>query len=78
MKKLFLSFAALSLVASIYSCRETTEVKVDETSENVADDMEDAMDDAADAVENAAEETGDAIENAADEVQEEVNDADNK
>ena len=73
MKKLFLSLAALALVASVYSCRDTkTEENAEETAETM---MDNAEEEAGDAVEEAAEETGDAIENAADETEEAVKDA---
>lgn len=75
MKKVFLSLAALALVASVYSCRETTEVKVDDTAETTTNDVEEAMDNTGDAIEEAAEDTGDAIENAAEETEEAVKDA---
>ena len=65
MKKLMYSAFALFFAVSITSCRETT-------TEQAADDMEDAMDDAGDALENAADETGEAIDNAAQEVEDEV------
>lgn len=74
MKKLFLSFAALALIVSVSSCRETT-VKVDDTTAEMSNDAEEALEDAGDAIEEAAEDTGDAIENAADDVKEEVQDA---
>lgn len=74
MKKLFLSFAALALVVSVSSCRETT-VKVDDTAETMPTDVEQALDNTGDAIEEAAEDTGDAIEDAANEVKEEVQDA---
>ena len=62
MKKVFLSFAALALVASVYSCRETNEEKAEDNMEQMADDMEDAAEDTGDAMENAAEETGEAMD----------------
>ena len=58
MKKVLLSFAALSLVFSIYSCRETTEEKTEDAVESMGEDMERAAEDAGDAMENAAGETG--------------------
>ena len=39
MKKLFISFAALCLVASVYSCRET-EKKADEMGDSIGETME--------------------------------------
>ncbi len=74
MKKVFLSLAALALVFSVYSCRETT-VKVDDTPDTSSNDVEQAMDNTADAIEEAADDTGDAIENAADDTKEAVKDA---
>ena len=71
MKKVFVSFAALALVVSIYSCRETTEEKAEDAIEAAAQDTEDNLEAAGDAIEEAAE-TGDAIENAANEVKEEI------
>ncbi len=74
MKKIFLSIAALALIASTYSCRETT-VKVDDTAETTTHEVENVVEDAADAVEEAAEDTGDAIDNAADNTADAIEDA---
>lgn len=62
MKKLFLTFASLCLVVSVYSCRET-----DKKAEDAADSVEEVMEDAGDAVEEAMDDAGDAIEEAVDE-----------
>ncbi len=82
MKKLFLSFAALALVASVYSCRETTKDNAEETAESIQTDTENALDQADEAIDQAAEDTQDALEDAgeavkeaADDVKEDVQDA---
>ena len=82
MKKVFLSLAAIALIASTYSCKETVEVRVDDTAEIIHTDTENAFDRAGDAIEDAAdatgealEDAGDAIEDAADDVKVEVEDA---
>lgn len=79
MKRIYLTLAAIVLVATTYSCRETTEVKVDDTAEVIHNDADRALDNAGDAIDNAAdatadavEDAGDAIENAADKVEVEV------
>ena len=64
MKKLFLTFASVCLIASVYSCRET-EKKADEA----VDGMEEVMDDATDAAEEAAEKAGDVMDDATDAVE---------
>ena len=61
MKKLFISFAALCLVASVYSCRET-----EKKAEDAMDATEEAVEEAMDATEDAMEETKDAMEEAVD------------
>jgi hypothetical protein len=58
MKKLVTTFAALALIVSISSCRETTEEKAEDAVEAAAQDAEDNMEKAGDAVENAANEAG--------------------
>lgn len=82
MKKLFLSFAALALVASVYSCKETTEEKLEDTAEiEVIDNdaeqalerADEAIDEAIDASVEALDDASDAVENAADEVKEAEN-----
>ncbi len=82
MKKLFLSFAALALIVSVSSCRDTTEQNAEETAESLQIDAENNLDKAGDAIDEAAEDTkdgldnaGEAIEEAADDVKEEVKDA---
>lgn len=80
MKKKILSLAAIALIASTYSCRETTEVRVDDTAiqtdtENSLDKAGDAIDDAADATGDALEDAGDAIEDAADDAGDAIEDA---
>ncbi len=50
MKKLFLSLAALALVASVYSCRDTkTEENAEETAETMMDNAEESIEEAGDA-----------------------------
>ncbi len=73
MKKVFLSLAALALVGSVYSCRETT-VKVDDTAETIKVDANDAIDDAGDAIDNAVDATGDAMEDAGDAIEDAADD----
>ena len=47
MKKLFLSLAALALVASVYSCRDTkTEENAEETAETMMDNAEESIEEA--------------------------------
>lgn len=82
MKKVFLSLAAIALVASTYSCRETTEIKVEESAEAIHTDAENNLEKAGDAINEAAEDTkealndaGDAVNEAAQDVKEEVKDA---
>jgi len=69
MKKVLLTFASIALVASIYSCRETTEEKTEDAMESAAEDTENNMEEAGEAVENAGEEMNQ-------EVQAEVNETD--
>lgn len=79
MKKLFLSFATLALVASVYSCKETTEERLEDTAETevMHNDAEEALERADESIDEAIEasvealnEAGDAVDNAADEVKE--------
>jgi len=56
MKKLFISFAALCLVASVYSCRET-EKKADEMGDSIEETMEEAGDKMEEAMDTLAEKT---------------------
>ncbi|MGJ8667373.1 MAG: hypothetical protein ACSHW7_13465 [Patiriisocius sp.] len=72
MKKLFVTFAALALIVSVSSCRETTKESAQETLGKAAEDTENNLEEAGDAIENAAEKTGDAIENAAQDVEDEI------
>lgn len=67
MKKVLVSFAALALVFSIYSCRETTEEKAEDAVEATAQDTEDNVEAAGNAVEDAANEAGEEIEEEIDE-----------
>jgi len=65
MKKLFLLFAVATMSLSIYSCRETTEEKMEEDVEQVGEDIENEMEEAG----NEIEEAGEDMEN---EMEEEV------
>ena len=61
MKKLITTFAALALIVSVSSCKETTETKTDETKEVKADAPEgDAAPE--DAMPTEGETTPDAVE----------------
>lgn len=64
MKKVILSFAALCLIVSVSSCRET-EKKADEATESV----EAVMDDTMEATEEVIEETTDTVTEVIEEVQ---------
>ncbi|MBA82565.1 MULTISPECIES: hypothetical protein [unclassified Leeuwenhoekiella] len=61
MKRIFLSLAMLAIVATTYSCRETTQEKTEDAVEAIGED-----------VENAAEETGEAVKKGADELNDEI------
>ena len=81
MKKVFLTFASVCLIASVYSCRET-EQKADEAADAVEEVIEDATqateeaaDTAADVIEDAADATTDAMETATDAVEKVSTDA---
>lgn len=76
MKKVITTLAALALIVSISSCRETTGEKAEEAIEAAAQDTEDNFEKAGDAIEEAVEETGEAIENAGEEIEEEVDGTD--
>tara|TARA_R100000935_G_scaffold38680_1_gene59954 strand:- start:61241 stop:61483 length:243 start_codon:yes stop_codon:yes gene_type:complete len=76
MKKVFLGFAALALVVSISSCRETTGDKAEEAVEAAAEDTENNLEQAGDAIEATAEETEEALEEAGEEIEEAVEDMD--
>ena len=67
MKKVLITFAALALIASVSSCRET-ETKTEEGVEAVEATTEDAVD----AVDAAAEDAVEAVEEAAEEAVEAV------
>ena len=54
MKKLFISFAALCLVASVYSCRET-EKKADEMGDSIEETMEEVEEKTEEAMEDMEE-----------------------
>ncbi len=57
MKKVFITFAAISLVASVYSCRETetkTEEAVEATVEETQEAMEDTMEEMEETVDTLA------------------------
>jgi len=62
MKKVITTLAALALIVSISSCRETTGEKAEDALEAAAEDTEDNLEKAGDAIENAAEEVEDEIE----------------
>lgn len=76
MKKVFLGFAALALLVSISSCRETTGDKAEEAVEAAAEDTENNLERAGDAIEEAAEDTGNALQEAGDAVEDAVDDMD--
>jgi len=76
MKKLSLLLLAAVFSLSIYSCRETTEEKTEDSMEDAADDMEDAADDVADDMDAMENDVEAAAENAETEVEEEVNGTD--
>ncbi|MFC7356504.1 hypothetical protein ACFQO1_02305 [Jejudonia soesokkakensis] len=69
MRKLVTTFAALALIVSISSCRETTEEKAEDTVESAAQDAENNLERAGDEIENAAD-------NAGQEIDEEINNTD--
>lgn len=62
MKKVITTLAALALIVSISSCRETTEEKAEDAVESAAQDAEDNMERAGDEIENAADNAGQEIE----------------
>ena len=63
MKKIFLSFAALCMVASVYSCRETEKKAEDAATEieETVEETKEKVEDAADTVKEAAEEVADSL-----------------
>ena len=61
MKRIFLNFAMLAIVAITYSCRETTQEKTEDAVEAIGEDIE-----------NTAEEAGEAIKEGADELNDEI------
>ena len=61
MKKVFTTFAALALIVSVSSCRETTGDKAEDAIESAAQDAENNVKKAGDAVENAADKAGQEI-----------------
>lgn len=77
MKKVFLGFAALALIVSISSCRETTGDKAEEAVEAAVEDTENNLEATGDAIEDAVEDTGDALEDAGEAVEDVVDDMDN-
>ncbi|MFC7356505.1 hypothetical protein ACFQO1_02310 [Jejudonia soesokkakensis] len=76
MKKIMTTLAALALIVSISSCRETTGEKAEDALEAAAQDTEDNLEKAGEAIEEAVEDAGDAIENAGDEIEEEIDGTD--
>ena len=71
MKKVLITFAALALIASVSSCRET-ETKTEEGVEAAAEAVEATTEDAVEAVDAAAEDAVEAVEEAAEEAVEAV------
>jgi peptidoglycan hydrolase CwlO-like protein len=76
MKKIITTLAALALIVSISSCRETTGEKAEDAIKAAVEDTENNIEKAGDAIEEAVEDAGDAIENAGDEIEEEIDGTD--
>ena len=72
MKKVILSCAALALILSLQSCRETTEEKA---LESAAQDTKNNIEAAGNAIEDVAEKTGQALEEAGEEIEGAAKDA---
>ena len=72
MKKTILTLAFVSTLA-FFSCKESTQDKVEEATEAVGEEIETATENTIDAIDSTATEVGKDIENGVEEVKEEIN-----
>lgn len=63
MKKVLITFAALAMVASVYSCRET-ETKTEEAVEAAVEETQEAMEEVVEEVEEAVDTLATEVEGA--------------
>jgi len=71
MKKFILTLACMTTLL-IVSCKESTQDKVEETTEAVGEDIETTTEDAIDAIDSTTTEVGNDIEKGVDEAKEEI------
>ena len=72
MKKAILTLAFVSALA-FFSCKESTQDKVEEATEAVGEEIETATENTIDAIDSTATEVGNDIKNGVEEVKEEIN-----
>lgn len=73
MKKAILTLALVSSLA-FFSCKESTQDKVEDATEAVGEDIETATENTIDAIDSTATEVGEDIENGVDNMKKEIDD----